>query len=84
LGSDRQRDQQPNAPANAIIAGAGKNRAWIFPMMRVLARLNGLRGTAFDPFGHAAKRRVERDLGLRACQRSECRQGGVATAEMVD
>jgi indolepyruvate ferredoxin oxidoreductase len=28
----------------------------------VLARLKGLRGTAFDPFGHTAERRMERAL----------------------
>jgi indolepyruvate ferredoxin oxidoreductase len=36
---------------------------------RVLARLKGLRGTAFDPFGHSAERVEERDLVVeyRAC-----------------
>ena len=29
---------------------------------KVLARLKGLRGTAFDPFGRTAERRMERDL----------------------
>jgi indolepyruvate ferredoxin oxidoreductase len=28
----------------------------------VLAKLKGLRGTAFDPFGHTAERRMERAL----------------------
>ena len=29
---------------------------------RMLARLKGLRGTAFDPFGYTAERRTERKL----------------------
>jgi indolepyruvate ferredoxin oxidoreductase len=32
------------------------------PVLRVLARLRHLRGTAFDPFGRSADRRMERDL----------------------
>jgi indolepyruvate ferredoxin oxidoreductase len=35
---------------------------WIFRAMRLLAALRGLRGTAFDPFGHTAERRTERAL----------------------
>lgn len=36
---------------------------WMLPMLRVLARLRGLRGTPFDIFGHSAHRRMERALG---------------------
>jgi indolepyruvate ferredoxin oxidoreductase len=36
--------------------------SWIFPAMRVLKRLKFLRGTALDPFGHTAERRMERQL----------------------
>jgi indolepyruvate ferredoxin oxidoreductase len=36
--------------------------AWILPVFRVLARLKGLRGTAFDVFGYTAERRMERAL----------------------
>ncbi|SMH31518.1 indolepyruvate ferredoxin oxidoreductase family protein [Azospirillum agricola] len=36
--------------------------AWILPVFRGLAALKGLRGTAFDPFGHTAERRMERAL----------------------
>ena len=37
--------------------------AWLaFPMFRVLAKLKGLRGTAFDVFGYTAERRLERAL----------------------
>ncbi len=35
---------------------------WIFPVLRVLARLKGLRGTPLDPFGYTAERRMERRL----------------------
>jgi len=35
---------------------------WMLRVMRVLARLKGLRGTAFDPFGYSAERRAERAL----------------------
>jgi indolepyruvate ferredoxin oxidoreductase len=35
---------------------------WIEPLFRVLVRVRGLRGTAFDPFGYARVRRIEREL----------------------
>jgi indolepyruvate ferredoxin oxidoreductase len=35
---------------------------WIFGVLRVLARLKGLRRTPFDPFGHTAERKLERQL----------------------
>jgi len=35
---------------------------WILRVFRVLARLRGLRGTPFDPFGYSADRRLERQL----------------------
>jgi indolepyruvate ferredoxin oxidoreductase len=35
---------------------------WILPVFRGLARLKGLRGTAFDPFGYSAERKTERRL----------------------
>ncbi len=34
--------------------------AWMLPVFKLLARLKGLRGTAFDPFGHSTERREER------------------------
>ena len=42
---------------------------WMRAAMHVLARLKGLRGTAFDPFGRTAERREERALitEYRAC-----------------
>jgi indolepyruvate ferredoxin oxidoreductase len=35
---------------------------WMMPAFRVLARLKFLRGTALDPFGRSAERRMERRL----------------------
>jgi len=35
---------------------------WVLGVFRLLARLKGLRGTAFDPFGYTAERRQERVL----------------------
>ena len=34
----------------------------IQPALSLLARLKGLRGTAFDPFGYSAERKMERGL----------------------
>ncbi|WP_338155935.1 DUF6537 domain-containing protein, partial [Bradyrhizobium elkanii] len=45
--------------------GRPKKRAfgqWIQTPLRLLARLKGLRGTAFDVFGYTAERRAEREL----------------------
>jgi indolepyruvate ferredoxin oxidoreductase len=36
--------------------------AWFAPAFKMLRALKGLRGTAFDPFGRAEVRRVERAL----------------------
>jgi indolepyruvate ferredoxin oxidoreductase len=36
--------------------------AWMMPVFRLLAKMRGLRGTAFDIFGRSADRRLERDL----------------------
>jgi indolepyruvate ferredoxin oxidoreductase len=35
---------------------------WVMTAFRVLAKLKGLRGTAFDIFGYSADRRIERQL----------------------
>ncbi len=35
---------------------------WMLSVLRILARLRGLRGTLFDPFGYSADRRLERAL----------------------
>jgi indolepyruvate ferredoxin oxidoreductase len=35
---------------------------WMLTAFRILAKLRGLRGTAFDIFGHTAERRAERQL----------------------
>jgi indolepyruvate ferredoxin oxidoreductase len=44
--------------------GAAKRRfgPWLLRALRVLARGKALRGSAFDPFGHSAERRLERAL----------------------
>jgi indolepyruvate ferredoxin oxidoreductase len=36
--------------------------SWIFPAFELLTRFKFLRGTAFDPFGYTAERRMERAL----------------------
>jgi indolepyruvate ferredoxin oxidoreductase len=36
--------------------------AWVLPVLKLLSRLKGLRGTAFDLFGYSAERRAERML----------------------
>jgi indolepyruvate ferredoxin oxidoreductase len=36
--------------------------SWMMPLFRLLARLKGLRGTMFDPFGYTKERRWEREL----------------------
>ncbi len=36
--------------------------SWILPLFRMLAKMKGLRGTALDPFGWMADRRIERRL----------------------
>ena len=46
-------------------AGRPKKRAfgaWMIPVFRMLAKGKRLRGTAFDPFGYSAERRMERAL----------------------
>jgi len=35
---------------------------WVLRLMPLLAKLKGLRGTAFDPFGYSAERKAERAL----------------------
>ena len=45
--------------------GELKKRAygpWIFKVFSLIAKLKGLRGTAFDPFGRTEERRTERQL----------------------
>lgn len=55
----------PTPPA--ATAGLGLDRKISFglcgrPLLRLMARLKGLRGTAFDPFGRAVVRRRQREL----------------------
>jgi indolepyruvate ferredoxin oxidoreductase len=47
------------------VTGVPRKRAfgpWMMSAFRVLARLKGLRGTAFDVFGRTEERRTERQL----------------------
>jgi indolepyruvate ferredoxin oxidoreductase len=47
------------------VTGQARKRTfgpWIFTAFRALAKLKGLRGTTFDPFGRSAERRAERAL----------------------
>jgi len=47
------------------LTGRPRKRAygpWIFPVLRLLARCKGLRGSPFDPFGYTRERRMERAL----------------------
>ena len=51
--------------APPLFPGRPRKRAfgsWMLPVFRMLAALKGLRGSAFDPFGHTAERRMERRL----------------------
>jgi indolepyruvate ferredoxin oxidoreductase len=55
----------PFLPAWRDARGRPRKRAfgqWIQMPLSLLARLKGLRGTAFDPFGYTAERRAEREL----------------------
>lgn len=47
------------------VTGVPRKRAfgeWIIPVLRILAGMRVLRDTPWDPFGHAAERRMERQL----------------------
>jgi len=55
----------PFLPSERDARGRPRKRAfgqWIQMPLAVLARLKGLRGTPFDPFGYTAERRTEREL----------------------
>ncbi|MEO7744342.1 MAG: indolepyruvate ferredoxin oxidoreductase family protein [Usitatibacter sp.] len=50
---------------NDPVTGEPRKRVfgpWMLGAMRVLAKMKGLRGTAFDVFGYSAERRTERQL----------------------
>ena len=52
------------APKDKVTGLARKMEfgGWMLPLFRLLARLRFLRGTAFDPFGRTAERKLERQL----------------------
>jgi indolepyruvate ferredoxin oxidoreductase len=55
----------PFLPSKRDARGRPRKRAfgqWIQMPLAMLARLKGLRGTPFDPFGYTAERRTEREL----------------------
>jgi indolepyruvate ferredoxin oxidoreductase len=55
----------PFLPTGTDARGRPRKRAfgpWIRAPFRLLARMKRLRGTALDPFGYTAERRMERDL----------------------
>jgi len=55
----------PFLPSKRDARGRPRKRAfgqWIQMPLAMLARLKGLRGTPFDPFGYTAERRAEREL----------------------
>jgi indolepyruvate ferredoxin oxidoreductase len=55
----------PFLPSKRDARGRPRKRAfgqWIQMPLAILARLKGLRGTPFDPFGYTRERRSERDL----------------------
>lgn len=55
----------PPALAKAKAGGVPRKMAfgqWLWPVLRVLAKGRGLRGTKFDPFGRTLERRMERAL----------------------
>ncbi len=51
-----KRDPDSGLPTKRTIGG------WILPVFKVLAKFRGLRGTALDPFGYFAERKLERQL----------------------
>jgi indolepyruvate ferredoxin oxidoreductase len=51
-----RRDPATGAPRKITVG------PWMMPVFKLLARLKFLRGTAFDPFGYTAERRIERKL----------------------
>jgi indolepyruvate ferredoxin oxidoreductase len=52
----------PFLPRSSTSNGKRTYGGWMLGAMRVLAKFKGMRGTAFDPFGYQAERRVERGL----------------------
>ena len=62
-GKPRVQLAPPFLPGKDPATGRPKKRSfgpWIFTAFGVLAKLKGLRGTAFDPFGYSAERKAER------------------------
>jgi indolepyruvate ferredoxin oxidoreductase len=58
--------------------------SWIIPVFRVLAKLRGLRGTPFDPFGYTLERKTERELIVDYEQLLDCLLSGLTTTNLGD
>jgi indolepyruvate ferredoxin oxidoreductase len=67
--------------------------AWMLPVFGMLARLKGLRGTPFDPFGYTRERKAERQLRdrylafvreLPANLRADNREAALKLAQLPD
>jgi indolepyruvate ferredoxin oxidoreductase len=55
----------PFLPGCDPVTGRPRKRRfgpWALPLLRMVARMKGLRGTVYDPFGRTAERRAERAL----------------------
>jgi indolepyruvate ferredoxin oxidoreductase len=77
----------PFLPSRRDARGRPRKRAfgqWIQVPLTVLARLKGLRGTPFDPFGYTAERRAERELIAWYEGLIERMLGGLDTARLAD
>ncbi|MEP6740270.1 MAG: DUF6537 domain-containing protein, partial [Caldimonas sp.] len=53
---------KPKGTGRAALPKKRRFGAWMFPLLKVLARGKVLRGTALDPFGRTEERRLERKL----------------------
>jgi len=53
---------KPKGEGRAAAPRKRRFGSWLWPMLRVLARGKSLRGTAIDPFGRTAERKLERQL----------------------
>jgi indolepyruvate ferredoxin oxidoreductase len=77
----------PFLPSRRDARGRPRKRAfgqWIQMPLALLARLKGLRGTPFDPFGYTAERRAERELITWYDRVIERLLGGLDAAHLPD
>jgi indolepyruvate ferredoxin oxidoreductase len=77
----------PFLPSRRDARGRPRKRAfgqWIQTPLAMLARMKGLRGTPFDPFGYTAERRAERELITWYDRVIERLLGGLDAAHLPD